>query len=388
MTAFTHTMVSGKAIAAYGNQRKCGRLRRTVRMGDLMGKNGKRILLLAGFAGLLFLAFKYLFPLAAPFLLAFLIVHFCSPWLDRVQKRTHIRKEILLGGMLLLAAALLLCAVWGVFSWGSVHASGLGEGMAAMQHRMDGALRDCCTFLERNFGMDAAGTYGAIRAKINELLEGLRADALPEAAKRSWEYIRGMIGGIAFLGVSFISTMLLCRDYEVIAGKIGENPMVDAAWQFLDRTASLIGGYLRAQAVILLVISVVATLGLFIGRVRGAAALGLLAGLLDALPFIGTGIVLVPTALWQLLEGNIPGAVCGVVVYVLCVMVRELLEPRLLGKQVGMRPVVMLFGVYAGVRLFGLAGIFLGPLYLVLFREAVMTVQTDLWVYRTDRERT
>lgn len=344
-------------------------------MGDWMEKNGKRALMLAGFAGMLFLVFKYLFPLAAPFLLAFLIVHFCDPWLERVQKRTHIRKEILLGGMLLLVMALLLGIVWGVFSWGSVHASEIGEGMTAIQERMDRTLQDCCAFLERNFGMDASGTYVAIQGKTKELAESLRTDALPEAAKRSWEYIRGMLGGIAFLGVSFISTMLLCRDYKTITGKAGENPMVDAAWQLLDRTVSLIGGYLKAQAVILLVISAVAVAGLLIGRVKGAVALGLLAGLLDALPFIGTGIVLVPAALWQLLSGNVPGAICAVIVYVLCVMVRELLEPRLLGKQVGICPVVMLFGVYAGVRLFGLAGIFLGPLYLVLFREGACRIR-------------
>ena len=343
-------------------------------MGNLTGKNWKKALFLAGFAGALFFALKYLFPLAAPFLLAFLLVHLCNPWLEGVRKKTHIRKEIVLGGILLLVAAALLGTVWALFSWGSVHASGIGEGMAAMQERLDTALHDCCMFLEQNFGMDAAGVHAAVLEKMESFAESVRADALPEAAKRSWGYIRGALGAAAFLGVSFISSMLLCRDYESIAGKIGENPAVDAAWQFLDRTVSLICGYLKAQMVILLVISVVATAGLLIGRVRGAVVLGLLAGLLDAMPFIGTGIVLVPTALWQLLEYNVQGAVCAVIAYVLCMMARELLEPRLLGKQVGIRPVVMLFSVYAGIRLFGIAGIFLGPLYLVLFREGMQRI--------------
>lgn len=57
--------------------------------------------------------------------------------------------------------------------------------------------------------------------------------------------------------------------------------------------------------------------------------------------------------------------------YVLCIAARELLEPRLLGKQTGMYPVVMLFSVYAGIRVFGLTGIFLGPLYAALFKEGI-----------------
>ena len=98
-------------------------------MGNLTGKNWKKALFLAGFAGALFFALKYLFPLAAPFLLAFLLVHLCNPWLEGVRKKTHIRKEIVLGGILLLVAAALLGTVWALFSWGSVHASGIGEGM-------------------------------------------------------------------------------------------------------------------------------------------------------------------------------------------------------------------------------------------------------------------
>lgn len=338
-------------------------------MGNLLGKNGKRMALTAGLAALLYFAFKYIFPLTAPFIFAFLIVYLCNPWLKRVQKKTHIRKEILLGGMLLLIAVLTVAGVWGIVSWGTVHAQELGEGVTRAQEQLGSALHDGCSLLERKFGMDAAQTEAAIRERMETFKEHMRTDALPEAAKQSWEYLKEFIGAAAFLGVGFISSMLLCRDYEGILSRLQENPAADSAWQFVEKTVSLIGGYVKAQAVILIVISVIAAVGLFIGRVQGGVVLGVLAGLLDALPFIGTGIVLLPTALWQLLSGNVWGAVTAVVVYVLCIAARELLEPRLLGKQVGVYPVVMLFAVYAGVRLFGLTGIFLGPLYVVLFRE-------------------
>lgn len=339
-------------------------------MGSLLGKNGKKMLFLAGFGALLYIAFRYIFPLAAPFILAFLIVYLSDPWLERVQKKTHIRREILLGGILLLLAVLLLAGIWGVFSWGTVHAADIGEGVALAQEQLGSALHDCCSFLEQKFGMDAAQTEAVIWDKVEVFEKHMQAEALPKAAKQSWEYLKELIGIAAFLGVGFISCLLLCKDYESIRSKLEENPIADSVWQFAEKTVSLIAGYVKAQAVILLTISVIAAAGLFIGRVQGAAALGILAGLLDALPFIGTGIVLIPTALWQLLNGNVFGAVIAVVIYVLCIVSRELLEPRLLGKQVGMYPVVMLFAVYAGVRLFGLTGIFLGPLYVVLFREA------------------
>lgn len=340
-------------------------------MGNLLGKNRKKLLFTAGFAVFLYFIFKWIFPLIAPFILAFLIVYLCHPWLKRVQKKTHIRREILLGGILLFFTLLLLCGVWGVLSWGTVHAADIGDGVMQVQEQFNGALHDCCSFLEKKFGMNAARTEAAIWERIGDFTNSMRADALPRAARQSWEYAKVLAGIGAFLGISFISSLLLCRDYDSILERSDKNPVVDNMRQFAEKTVSLIGGYVRAQAVILFTVFLIAAAGLLIGGVQGGAILGLLAGLMDALPFIGTGIVLIPTALWQLLYGNVPGAVAAVVVYVLCIAARELLEPRLLGKQVGMYPVIMLFAVYAGVKVFGLTGIFLGPLYVVLLREGV-----------------
>ena len=77
---------------------------------------------------------------------------------------------------------------------------------------------------------------------------------------------------------------------------------------------------------------------------------------------IGTGIVLIPTAIWQLLNENPQGAAFASVTYVACIAARELLEPRLLGAQIGLPPVLMLLSVYAGVKVFGAGGIYLGAL--------------------------
>lgn len=340
-------------------------------MGIFMGKNGKRIVIAALYAAGLYLTFKYLFPLAAPFLLSFLIVYFCHPWLAKVQKKTHIRKEILLSGLLLLIAALFISAVWGLISWGTAHAADIGNGIEAAGEQAGALLHDCCAFLERRFGVDAVYAKQMIEERFAAWTKSMQTEVLPKAAQQSFIYVKKMAAAGAFLGVGFISTMLLCKDYESILDRLQGNPAFEVAWNFVEKTVNVIGGYLKAQAVILFVISLIAVAGLLLGRVGGGILLGILAGILDALPFIGTGIVLMPTALWQLISGNLRGALAAAAAYVLCMVARELLEPRLLGKQVGMYPVIMLFSVYAGVKLFGLSGIFLGPLYVVLFREGL-----------------
>ena len=75
-----------------------------------------------------------------------------------------------------------------------------------------------------------------------------------------------------------------------------------------------------------------ATLG--IAGIKHGVLWGILAGILDALPFIGTGVVLVPLGVWQLLEGSFGRAlICGAL-YVVCIFLREILEPRLIGRSV------------------------------------------------------
>ena len=114
---------------------------------------------------------------------------------------------------------------------------------------------------------------------------------------------------------------------------------------------------------------------------------GILAGILDALPFIGTGVVLLPLGIWQLLEGSFGRAlICGAL-YVVCIFLREILEPRLIGRKIGVSPIAVLVSLYAGIRLFGVWGIIKGPLGFVLIYETYhsLSKMSDRQKNRADR---
>ncbi len=339
-----------------------------------MGENVRKALYLALWAAALYGGFRYLVPLMAPFWPALLIVYLCYPTLKRVQEATHIRREILLGGFLLLLAALAGVLLWRLVYAGSVHAAQFGREVVFAQEKMDAALRGCCSYLEQNWGLNGTEAEHMFRERLEEMAQNFRSQGIPEAIKQTWACCRGFVSAAAFLGVGFISSLLLCRDYERMLGALGDNPVFATAWRFFGKTVSAVGSYARAQGLLMLAVTLTAAAGLLLGRVKNAVLLALLTGLLDALPFIGSGIVLIPAALWQLLIGRVWGAVCAAAAYVLCAVGRELLEPRLLGERVGIYPVVMLLSVYAGVKLFGLSGILLGPLYAVLLREGAREI--------------
>lgn len=338
-------------------------------MGIFVGKNGKTAAFFTLFALGLYLGFQYLLPLAGPFALAFAAVYALWPGLDRLAKRSHLRREVLLGFILIVLAALVCLGAWALLRWGAEWAPQLYRNLSAIEEQLERWLRGGCDLLEKNFGVDAKEAERIIIQRLEIFAEQMQINIWPTAAKQSFSYLKSFGKAAAFLGIGFIAALLLCRDYEGIVKKMNAHPVLEILWSFLEKTVKMVGGYVKAQALIICAISTIAVAGLWISRVNGAFLWGLLAGILDALPFIGTGVVLLPLAVWQLLNGSFWKTAAVALCYVLCVAAREFLEPRLLGKQLGISPVIMLFSVYAGVKVFGIAGLFLGPLYAMLLRE-------------------
>ncbi len=346
-------------------------------MENMERENGKRILLICGAGVGVYAGLRYLFPLAAPFLLSFCLVCLLNPWLNRAQRKTGIRKEILLAGILVLAAAALLAGVWSLFQYGAVQAGELSENWEDITEQVGGQIGvffgDCCMFVEEHFGVNAGRVEKAVLERMDGVTEQMRRELIPGLVKESWWYVKKLLSAAAFLGVSFIASLLLCRDYDEMMARLGENKegslLTERFCSMAERVIRLAAVYVKAQAVILLTIILICGVGLWLGKVGHGIGLGVLAGILDMLPFIGTGIVLLPTAFWQMVNGRFGRAAWCVALYVACVGAREFLEPKLMGKRTGIYPVLMLFSVYAGVKLFGLSGIFKGPLGAVVLME-------------------
>lgn len=138
---------------------------------------------------------------------------------------------------------------------------------------------------------------------------------------------------------------------------------------------SYIKAYLKTQGKLFLIICLLCIPTLSFSGIQGGWLLGILAGVLDFFPVFGTGIVLVPTALWQFLERDyIPGIICAVL-FLVCAVVREVLEPKFLGSAIKLPSIGIWISIYAGIQLFGVSGIFKGPIGYLL----ICTIYQRLW---------
>lgn len=129
---------------------------------------------------------------------------------------------------------------------------------------------------------------------------------------------------------------------------------------FLKRDAKgLIGGYFLAQFRIMFVVAVILFLGFLVLRVRYGLLLAVLIAMLDFLPIFGTGTVLFPWAAVKLFTGEYPYAAALILIYITTQVVRQMIQPKIVGDSLGLPPLVTLFLLYLGFKVRGLAGMIL-----------------------------
>jgi len=122
------------------------------------------------------------------------------------------------------------------------------------------------------------------------------------------------------------------------------------------------GGYIKAQLIIMTVVFVILVTGFIILDVKLSLLLAFAISILDAIPVLGTGMILNPWAFFCLIQGDIPRAIGLVSLYGIVLVVRHFLEPRVLSGQLGIHPIITLVSMYAGLKLIGVIGMILGPL--------------------------
>lgn len=313
--------------------------------------------------------FRYLFGLAAPFLLAFVLITLLYPTLERAQRRIPVRKKYLAVGIILPILLLVSLGLWAAFSFCMEELQGLPAFCSRAQQQAEAFFHNCCCQLDGKFGWEGEKIETYVIEQMNVVMENVQIQVAPQLLSSSYSCFKGLLAAVGFLAITCIAVFLLEKDYTGMVEWLKSEETVAFLWTAFEGVLSYITTFFKAQGVILLVIAVLASVTLGVAGVEGGIFFGILAGILDMLPFIGTGIVLVPLSVWQLLNGQYGRMAVCLVLYGVCILIREFLEPRLIGNKMGISPVYILFAVYAGVKLFGVSGIVKGPLALIAVCE-------------------
>ena len=137
---------------------------------------------------------------------------------------------------------------------------------------------------------------------------------------------------------------------------------------------SAIFGYLRAALIIMSITFIELFIGFSIIRVRYTLLLAFLIAIIDALPVLGTGGVLIPWSIYSFVTGDIRMGISTLVLYLVVLIVRQIIEPKIVGDQIGVYPLVTLVSMYTGLQLIGVAGLILGPITYLLIRNILFAI--------------
>lgn len=135
----------------------------------------------------------------------------------------------------------------------------------------------------------------------------------------------------------------------------------------LNHLRDAVSGFLGAQIVISFLTYIVALLGLLIIGTPFPLAIALLIIVVDLLPILGTGSVLVPWAIYNVLAGDIKTAVGLVLLFLVITIFRRIVEPKILGNAIGISALAALVSLYVGFKLIGLVGLFIGPIVVIFY---------------------
>lgn len=329
---------------------------------------------------LLWLGFRYAWGILLPFLVAFLLSRLIRPIAEELHRITGISRRlwvavlvILLTGGALLAAFLGLRRGWEELTRLVASLAEHPEGLLSV---LDGAL-DKATSLSSHLPflshLKDSPQYGALCARVDgwaaeamtHLTEQMAA-MLPTAAKTLAEWVPS---AFIFITVTLLAGYYFSADDGTLRRSLQSTvahftpPALQDRIPALGRRLGRLGRqYLRTFLLLGFLTFLQAFIGLAILKIPYAFLLACGIAVVDVLPLLGTGVILIPWAVISLLTGHLPRAIGLLVLYAVTTTVRQVLEPKLIGDGLGLHPLLSLIAMYAGLRLFGVWGMILAPL--------------------------
>lgn len=353
------------------------------------------IIVIVSVSGFTIAAF-YLSTLIFPFLIAWLIALIMNPFVNFLQYSARLPRGLavllVLCGILCIITGtitLLIAELFAITEYLSKHApQQLQEILSTIEHVFITTLfPKIQQLIDQLIGLENR-EHNTITTQLNDILTNLlgRAGLFMQTALSK---ITGFLSWLpkAFTSIIFmiIATFLISKDWYRIKQLFGRF-LPDRFKQrglkiFYDLRAALFG-YIRAQFIIIFISTMIVFSGLLILKVQYPFTSALMIGIVDLIPFLGTGIVFIPWIIYEWLIHNHPMAIGLFVLYVVVIVTRQFIEPKIVSTNIGMNPLATLLSIFIGWKLLGFLGIILAPALFVLIQAIYKAgIFSDLWKY-------
>lgn len=322
--------------------------------------------------------FKFLLPLIIPFLIAWTAAIVLKPSARRISKRCRIvvRGRCLgipvgAAGMAELTALLALFFV-GLYVGGRKLCAELSmftDRLPVWIDRLDVWLTGLCHRLEDGLCLTPGCLVALVREMLKGLLDTMQQAAMPYLMANSVSVFRWGIEIMVVTVVTLVAVGLALQEMDLWSRRFRISLFREEYARIGRRLVLVADAYLKTQGIIMLLTTAVCTAGFWLMGNAYYLLAGIGIGILDALPVFGTGTVLIPWAVLLFFGKHWGRGLAVLGLYLICYFLREILEAKMMGDRVGLSPLENLISMYVGLELFGIAGLLLGPLGVLLVRD-------------------
>lgn len=250
----------------------------------------------------------------------------------------------------------------------------------------------------KNLIINLPDTISAFRAQLNiwfERFNGFKLSLSPETAQiidtalaQLWEYTSTLSGKttsvvidgaknfaaalpgiLVFLVMFILGTFFFTKDYLLVINfykEIFPDKVIRFTTKIKNLFLNAFSSYVKAQLILMLLTAFLVTMGLWIVGKDYPLLWGIVCGMVDALPILGTAVILIPWALVALIFGDIYSFVSLLIIQALVFIIRQLAEPKVISRQIGIHPIITLVSIYIGLKFFGLLGAVFAPIIALL----------------------
>ncbi len=320
---------------------------------------------------IVYVSTKFLTGYLMPFVIATFVAWLVQKPAELMSHKTHISRSLCavflaVGFFLVLIAlaaflsySLLLGVKEFLDSFPNV-ANGIATALKNIKIRFGGFLDGMSPGMSQTVIGIGEGMLESLSQKLTEVLSSLATSL----AKRTPSFLFNAV-------VTLVASCYIAKDFEKLVKFIRELCGKSLSFKigkikkiFLENVLKL----LRGDAILLLITFAELWLGFWILKVNQAFLLAVIVAIIDLLPVFGTGTVLIPWGIFKLLLGDSAGFLI-LVLYIVITLVRNFIEPKIIGKQIGINPLFTLLVMFIGLKLMGFLGLIVFPMaFIVVFK--------------------
>jgi len=340
----------------------------------------KSFLLKAGYwAAIVLIAvvfIKYLLGPLGPFLIALAIAMPMQPVARKIAKRTKINRRFASVVLVLLCYVVLFALV-------ALLVAGVASVIVDFASMLPDYFVNTIQPAIENLGESVIQRLDRIIPSIQDKVDAAMPDITAQISSKVMEFSMSVVGWASDVGskipgillatvICIIASIFLAFDYDRVSKAVmGIMPQKLKETVLLAKHAlgTIVGKYLKSYMLILLMTFGEIAIGLLIVGIKSPLRIAALIAVFDILPIVGSGLVLAPWAIINIIQGSYGVGAGLAVLWAIVIVVREYAEPRIVGKQVGLHPLVTLVCLWVGLKLGGALGMFALPIGLLVLLD-------------------